>query len=189
MNKRAKLTTFILAGAAVGMLGLSFAAEPLYSTFCRLTGFDGTPSVATAPSRRILDQVVRVRFDSNVDPGVPLAFRPTQDFVDVKLGATTLAFYEVTNTSDQPIKAMAAYNVAPDKAGAYFSKLECFCFKEKVFAPGVTEKLPVVFFVKPELADSFLDKDLKGITLSYTYYRSEKGIKASARLEDASAVN
>jgi cytochrome c oxidase assembly protein subunit 11 len=189
LNKRARLTAFILTGAAVGMLGLSFAAEPLYSTFCRLTGFDGTPKIATAPSRRVIDQTIRVRFDSNVDNGVPLSFKPTQDFVDVKLGATTLAFYEVTNTSDKPITALAAYNVAPEKAGKYFSKLECFCFKEKVFAPGVTEKLPVVFFVSPDLADNSLDKGLQAITLSYTYYRSEKGIKASARLEDASAVN
>lgn len=189
VNKRNKRTAMILAGAAVGMLGLSFAAEPLYSTFCRLTGFDGTPKIATAPSRRVLDQTIRVRFDANVDTGVPIAFKPTQEFVDVKLGATTLAFYEVTNTSDQPIKALAAYNVAPDKAGKYFSKLECFCFKEKVFAPGVTEKLPVVFFVSPDLADDLLDKSLSSVTLSYTYYRSEKGIKASARLEDASAVN
>jgi cytochrome c oxidase assembly protein subunit 11 len=188
LNKRAKLTAFILSGAAVGMLGLSFAAEPLYSTFCRLTGFGGTPQVATAPARRVVDQIVRVRFDSNVDPGVPLSFKPTQDFVDVKLGQTTLAFYEVTNTSDEPIKAMAAYNVAPDKAGKYFSKLECFCFKERMFAPGATEKLPVVFFVSPDLADSQLDRDLKAITLSYTYYRAG-ALKPSARLEDASAVN
>jgi cytochrome c oxidase assembly protein subunit 11 len=185
LNKRAKLTAFILTGAAVGMLGLSFAAEPLYSTFCKLTGFGGTTQVAAAPSRRVLDQMVRVRFDANVDPGVPLTFTPTKPFVDVKLGETILSFYEVTNTSDEPIKAMAAYNVAPDKAGKYFSKLECFCFKEKVFQPGVTEKLPVIFFVSPDLADNALDKDIKGITLSYTYYRSG----ASARLEDASAVN
>jgi len=188
MNKRARLTTWIISGAAVGMLGLSFAAEPLYSTFCRLTGFGGTTQVATAPSRRILDRMVRIRFDANVDLAAPLEFRPTQPFVDARLGETILAFYEVTNTSAAPVTAQAAYNVAPAKAGSYFEKLECFCFKEKVFEPGVKERLPVIFYVSPDMADDPLSNDVKGITLSYTYYRSGP-LKPSARLEDASTVN
>lgn len=188
MNRNARRTTWIISGAAVGMLGLSFAAEPLYSTFCRLTGFGGTTQVATAPARRILDRMVRVRFDANVDPETPLEFKPTQPFVDARLGETILAFYEVTNTSAEPVKAQAAYNVAPDKAGIYFEKLECFCFKEKVFEPGATERLPVIFYVSPDMADDPLASDVKGITLSYTYYRSG-ALKASARLEDASAAN
>jgi cytochrome c oxidase assembly protein subunit 11 len=188
MNKRARATTWIISGAAVGMLGLSFAAEPLYSTFCRITGFGGTTQVATAPSRRILDRMVRIRFDANVDPAAPLDFKPVQSFVDAKLGETILAFYEVTNTSAEPVKAQAAYNVAPDKAGVYFNKLECFCFKEKVFEPGAKERLPVIFYVSPDMADNPLANDIKGITLSYTYYRTD-ALKASARLEDASAVN
>ncbi len=188
MNKNARRTTWIISGVAVGMLGLSFAAEPLYSTFCRLTGFGGTTQIATAPARRILDRMVRVRFDANVDPDTPLEFKPTQPFVDARLGETILAFYEVTNTSAEPVKAQAAYNVAPDKAGIYFEKLECFCFKEKVFEPGATERLPVIFYVSPDMADDPLAIDVKGITLSYTYYRSG-ALKASARLEDASAVN
>jgi cytochrome c oxidase assembly protein subunit 11 len=188
MNKRARLTAWIVSGAAVGMLGLSFAAEPLYSTFCRLTGFGGTTQVAVEPSRRIIDRVVRVRFDANVDPAAPLEFKPTQPFVEAKLGETILAFYEVTNTSAEAIKAQATYNVAPDKAGVYFNKLECFCFKEKIFQPGEKMNLPVIFYVSPDMDDDPLAKDVKGITLSYTYYRSG-ALKASARLEDASAVN
>jgi cytochrome c oxidase assembly protein subunit 11 len=188
VNPRAKLTAWIIAGASLGMLGLSFAAEPLYSTFCKLTGFGGTPQVAIAPSRRVLDQSVRVRFDANTDPDAPLKFVASQPYMDVKLGETVMAFYEVTNTSDAPVRAIAAFNVAPDKAGRYFKKLECFCFKEKTFEAGASERLPVVFFVDPDLADSPMDKDLKGITLSYTYYRAGP-LKASARLEDASAVN
>ena len=188
MSGRARLTAWILSGAAVGMLGLSFAAEPLYSTFCRLTGFGGTTQVATAPARRILDRVVRVRFDSNVDPAAPLEFKPTQPFVDARLGETILAFYEVTNTSSEAVRAQAAYNVAPEKTGVYFEKLECFCFKEKIFQPGVKERLPVIFYVSPDMDDDPQAKDVKGITLSYTYYRSGP-LKPSARLEDASAVN
>jgi cytochrome c oxidase assembly protein subunit 11 len=187
VNKNAKRTTWIISAAALGMLGLSFAAEPLYSTFCRITGFGGTTQVAVKPSDRILDRVVRVHFDANVDPDAPLKFVATKPYVDVKLGETVMTFYEVTNLSDQPVKTMAAYNVAPDKVGVYFNKIECFCFKERVFPAGHTEKLPVIFYVSPNLADDPLAKDVKGITLSYTYYRSG-ALKASARLEDASAV-
>jgi cytochrome c oxidase assembly protein subunit 11 len=107
MKKRTHLTAVIVACASLGMLALSFAAEPLYSTFCRVTGFGGTTQVATAPSRRVLDRTVRIRFDANVDPGAPLQFKPTQNFVDAKLGETVLAFYEATNTSDEPVRAQA----------------------------------------------------------------------------------
>jgi cytochrome c oxidase assembly protein subunit 11 len=188
VNKRARLTMWIVGGASLGMLAMSFAAVPLYSAFCRLTGFGGTTQVAAEPSRRILDRMVRVRFDANVDPAAPLEFRPTQPFVEAKLGETILAFYEVTNTSAEAIKAQATYNVAPDKAGVYFNKLECFCFKEKIFQPGEKMNLPVIFYVSPDMDDDPLAKDVRGITLSYTYYRSG-ALKASARLEDASAVN
>ncbi len=188
MNKRARLTTFILSGVAVGMLGLSFAAEPLYSAFCRVTGFGGTTQVADSGAKEVLDRVVRVAFDANVEQGAPIRFRALQPHVDVKLGETMMAFYEVTNTSDRPIRAMAAFNVIPHKAGRYFEKLECFCFQEQTYEPGKTVKLPVVFFVAPEMAKDWQADDVNGITLSYTYYRAA-GPQAAARLEDASAVN
>ena len=188
MNKRARLTTFILSGVAVGMLGLSFAAEPLYSTFCRLTGFGGTTQVALARPTEVLDRVVRVSFDANVDPGAPLKFRAKQGHVDVKLGETMMIYYEVTNTSSEPVRAMASYNVVPEKIGLYFKKIECFCFKEQTYEPGKTVQLPVVFFVDPDMAKDWQADDVRGITLSYTYFRAT-GPQASARLEDASAVN
>jgi cytochrome c oxidase assembly protein subunit 11 len=188
MNKRARLTTWIVSGVAVGMLGLAFAAEPLYSTFCRITGFGGTTQVAKQPSRVILDRTVRVRFDANVDPAAPLKFAPEQPFVEARLGETVMAFYQVTNLSDTPVPAMASYNVAPHKVGQYFSKIECFCFKETLLQPGQTQRLPVIFFVSPDMDKDWQADDVNGITLSYTYYRSG-GLKASARLEDASAVN
>jgi cytochrome c oxidase assembly protein subunit 11 len=188
MNKRARLTTWIVSGAALSMLGLSFAAEPLYSTFCRITGFGGTTQVAIEPSKVVLDRKVRVAFDANVDAAAPLKFRAVEPHVDVKLGETMMAYYEVTNTSDKPVKAMATFNVIPHKIGQYFRKIECFCFKEQTYEPGVTVKLPVVFFIGPDMADDWQADDVKGITLSYTYYRAS-GPQAAARLEDASAVN
>ncbi len=188
MNKRAKITTWILCGVAVGMLGLAYAAEPLYSAFCRITGFGGTTQIATERPKEILDRVVRVSFDANVQSGAPLEFRALQPHVDVKLGETMMAFYEVKNVSNQPVRAMASFNVIPHKIGRYFEKLECFCFQEQTYEPGKTVKLPVVFFVAPDMAKDWQADDVQGITLSYTYYRAT-GPQASARLEDASAVN
>ncbi len=188
MNRGARITTFIVSGMAVGMLGLSFAAEPLYSTFCRLTGFGGTTQVATEAPKTILDREVRVSFDANVAPGAPLKFRAAQNFVDMKVGEKMMVFYEVTNTSDKPIRAMASYNVVPEKVGLYFKKIECFCFKEQTYEPGKTVKLPVVFFVDPDMAKDWQADDVRGITLSYTYFRVAAP-QATARLEDASAVN
>lgn len=188
MNKRARITTWIVAGASLSMLGLSFAAEPLYSTFCRVTGFGGTTQVATEAPKTVLDRQVRVMFDANVAPGAPLKFRAVQPFVDLKLGEKMMVYYEVTNTSSEPVRAMASYNVVPDKVGLYFKKIECFCFKEQTYEPGKTVTLPVVFFVDPDMAKDWQQDDVKGITLSYTYFRAT-GPQASARLEDASAVN
>jgi cytochrome c oxidase assembly protein subunit 11 len=188
VNPRARLTAFIAAGAAVGMLGLSFAAEPLYSKFCQLTGFGGTTQRGTVAATRVLDRMVRVRFDANTDPDAPLRFTPDQEFIDVKIGQTAMAYYTVTNLSDRPVRAQATYNVQPDKSGQYFNKLECFCFNERTFAPGHTERLPVVFFVKPEMDDDRQARDVDTITLSYTYFRVPEP-PGSARLEDASAVN
>jgi cytochrome c oxidase assembly protein subunit 11 len=188
VNKRSKLTVGILTGVIVGMLGLSFAAEPLYSAFCKVTGFGGTTQVAVAKPKEILDRAVRVAFDANVSKNAPLKFRALQAHVDVKLGETMMAFYEVTNMSKEPVRAAASFNVTPYKIGRYFEKLECFCFQEQTYDPGKTVKLPVVFFVSPEMAKDWQADDVRGITLSYTYYRVT-GAKPAAKLENAPAVN
>jgi cytochrome c oxidase assembly protein subunit 11 len=188
VNRRAKITVGILSGVVVGMLGLAYAAEPLYKAFCAVTGFGGTTQVATERPKEILDRTVRVYFDANVEQGAPLSFRPTQPYVDVRLGETMMASFELTNTSDQPVRAMASKNVVPHKVGTYFEKIECFCFEEQTYQPGQKVTLPVVFFVSPEMAKNHQADDVQGITLSYTYYRAT-GPKPAARLEDASAIN
>ena len=188
MTPKARITTLIALTAAAGMLTLTFAAKPLYSTFCHVTGFGGTTRVATKAPSRVLNRVVRIHFDANTDPGTPLVFKPEQPYLDAKLGETVMAFYTVTNTSNEPVPAMAAYNVAPYKVGVYFNKLECFCFKERTYQPGVTERLPVIFYVAPEMNDDPFAKDVKGITLSYTYYRAA-GFKPTAQLEKSPTVN
>jgi cytochrome c oxidase assembly protein subunit 11 len=154
------------------MLALSFAAEPLYNTFCRVTGFGGTTRVAEAAPDRVVDRAVDIRFDANTS-GVPIRFRPLQTSHEIRLGEHGLAFYEATNTSDQPVSLIASYNVTPHKAGPYFNKLECFCFEERIIGPGETKKLPVVFFVSPDLDDRRLLEDVGTITLSYTFFHYE----------------
>jgi cytochrome c oxidase assembly protein subunit 11 len=188
VNKRSRLTVGLLTGTAIGMLGLAYAAEPLYKAFCAVTGFGGTTQVATERPKEILDRVVRVYFDANVEQGAPLQFRPSQPYVDVRIGETMMTHFELTNTSDEPVRAMASKNVVPHKAGQYFEKIDCFCFEEQTYQPGQKATLPVVFFVSPDMAKNANTADVNGITLSYTYYRVDGPVPA-ARLEDASAVN
>ncbi|WP_300378642.1 cytochrome c oxidase assembly protein [Henriciella sp.] len=169
--------------AALGMLGLAFASKPLYDTFCRVTGFGGTTQIAKQAPENITDRKMTVRFDSNV-MDAPIMFRPLQTSMDVKLGEHGLAFFEVTNTSEQDISLMASYNVTPHKAGLYYNKLECFCFEERVIKAGATKKLPVVFFIDPTLDDESNMDDVRTITLSYTYYQTDsfEGAANSAAL-------
>lgn len=173
MGMSRNMIAFSAAGAALGMLALSFAAKPLYETFCQVTGFGGTTRIADAPPAAVLDRTVSVRFDANVAPGLPLTFRALETSHLVHVGETALAFYEVTNTSDRPVAAVASYNVTPHKTGPYFSKLECFCFETRVFAPGETARLPVVFFVNPLMNDERQLNDVSAITLSYTFFESD----------------
>lgn len=181
MNNRA-----IAVGLGVvvaGMLGLAFASKPLYDTFCRVTGFGGTTQIADAAPTEVLQRNVSVRFDANVI-NAPVLFRPLQTSMDIRLGEHGLAFYEVTNTSDHDVSLMASYNVTPHKAGLYFNKLECFCFEERIVKAGETKKLPVVFFVGPELDQESNMNDVRTITLSYTFYETDsfEGAANSAAL-------
>lgn len=161
----------IASAAVVGMLGLAFAAEPLYAGFCEVTGFGGTTRVATQGPSEILERTIEIRFDANV-ADAPLLFRALQPTQTVKIGQHGLAFYEVTNPTDAEVRVIAAYNVTPHYAGPYFNKLECFCFSERVIAPGETRKLPVVYFVSPDLVADHVANQLETITLSYTFFDS-----------------
>lgn len=161
-----------IAGAGVaGMLGLAFAAEPLYAGFCQVTGFGGTTRVATEGPSEILDKTIEIRFDANV-ADAPLDFRALQTTQTVKIGQHGLAFYEVTNPTDAEVRVIASYNVTPHYAGPYFNKLECFCFSERVIAPGETRKLPVVYFISPAMVEDRVAGQLETITLSYTFFDS-----------------
>jgi cytochrome c oxidase assembly protein subunit 11 len=173
-SKRARTIAAICLLTVLGMTGAAFAAVPLYRMFCQATGFDGTVRRAEKAPDQVLDRMVTIRFDTNVRD-LPMTFTAEQTLQRVRIGETGLAYFDVTNTSDQPIQARAAYNVVPEYAGPYFQKLQCFCFDTQTIAAGETRKFPVQYFVAPELAT---DREAKGateITLSYTFYPAKDG--------------
>ncbi|WFU17473.1 cytochrome c oxidase assembly protein [Bradyrhizobium sp. CB3481] len=155
----------------VFMVGASYAAVPFYDWFCRATGFNGTTQVATsAPAEGPLARKISVRFDANVGPGLPWKFEPEQNEIEVRIGEVVTVFYTVTNQAARTTTGVAAYNVAPLTVGAYFQKINCFCFSEQTMGPGEKREMPVVFYVDPALAKDSENDGLNTITLSYTFY-------------------
>jgi cytochrome c oxidase assembly protein subunit 11 len=168
---RDALVASICGFVVVFMLGASYAAVPFYDWFCRATGFNGTTQVATsAPSDAPLARKIAVRFDANVGPGLPWKFEPEQTEIEVRIGEVVTVFYSVTNQAARTTAGVAAYNVAPLTVGAYFQKINCFCFNEQIMGPGEKREMPVVFYVDPQLAKDSENDGLKTITLSYTFY-------------------
>lgn len=170
-----KKTLMILSGVGVAMLGLGFASDPLYDTFCRVTGYGGTPKIADDNLSEVIDRNVTVEFDSNVAQDLPWKFRPDQRRMDVKLGQSGLAYYTVENTSDETVVGVANFNVMPIKAAPFFIKTDCFCFEEQTIKPGEKLNLPVIFFIDPQLDEDSRLNDIKSVTLSYTFFPTEAG--------------
>lgn len=176
------------AGAAMlftvvaGMVGLSFASVPLYRMFCQATGYGGTPKTENvAASSGIVDQTVTVQFDANVNADMPWRFKPAERGIDVHLGEETLTHYTAVNLSDRRVTGTATFNVAPDAAAQYFSKIECFCFTEQTLEPGQEVSMPVLFYVDSAMADDLDARDIRKITLSYTFYRTDEDDKNTPR--------
>lgn len=173
-----------LLAIVVTMTSLSFAAVPFYSWFCQVTGFAGTPQKAAGASSEILDQTITIRFDANTDPALPWEFKPVENEVTLRIGETGMAFYEAHNTSDRTVAGTATFNVSPDIAGAYFTKIDCFCFTEQVLKPGERVLMPVTFYVDPEITRDGDTARVRHITLSYTFYET-KLPEAQAELSSA----
>lgn len=166
----ANRTAAYLAGIVAVMVGLSFAAVPLYDLFCRVTGFGGTTQVG-AGSDEILDQTIVVRFDGSLAAKMPWKFRPMQREMTLRIGETGLAFYEAYNPTEVAIAGSASYNVMPDQAGGFFTKIACFCFVEQVLQPGERVQMPVSFYVDPSIVTDKEGQYIKEITLSYTFHQ------------------
>jgi cytochrome c oxidase assembly protein subunit 11 len=165
----------IVAGACgvfvAAMVGAAFAAVPFYNWFCRTTGFGGTPQIAEKAPDHVLGRTLAIRFDSNVAAGLPWKFAPEQNEITLHIGEVATVHYKVINEAAREITAQASYNVSPPQVGAYFTKINCFCFTQQTMKPGETREMTVVFYVDPALVKDRDQDDLNTITLSYTFYR------------------
>ena len=162
----------IAAFGALAMLGLGFASVPLYRMFCQATGFGGTTQRATAAQAAAVKSTARpitIRFDGNVTKGMPWLFRPEQVTQDGHIGERKMAFFIAKNTSNRPIVGRAIFNVTPEQTGAYFHKIQCFCFNEQRLEPGEEVRMPVIYYVDPDMLNDPNAKDVSEITLSYTF--------------------
>jgi cytochrome c oxidase assembly protein subunit 11 len=169
---------------AVVMLGLSYAAVPLYRMFCQATGFGGTTQVAkVAPALRGKRTLI-VRFDANVGPGLDWQFEPETPKVALRTGETATVFFHVINRSDHETAAQALYNVTPEVTGGYFDKISCFCFSEQRLGPHESADMPVVFFLDPALEQDESMNGVEEVTLSYTFFP----VKAKTAAAAAGAV-
>lgn len=154
----------------VGMIGMAYAAVPLYQLFCQVTGYGGTTQRTEQLSDTILDRKITVRFDANTSAGLPWDFQPVQRDVTMKIGETTQVAYRARNLSRQPASGRSSFNVTPQFAGAYFMKVECFCFTDTTLQPGEEIQMPVVFYIDPAIVDLPEMKNINTLTLSYTFY-------------------
>lgn len=169
-----RLTLAVMGGVAALMLGVTFYSPTLYRMFCQATGYAGTPKTENVQrSDHTAATSVTVRFDANVNSSLPWRFLPAQRSVRVRLGEETLIHYTAVNLSDRPVTGQATFSVLPEKAAPFFSKIECFCFSEQTLAPRQEVSMPVLFYVDPALKDDPGARDVKTITLSYTFQRAE----------------
>jgi len=193
-NNRANLRVVsICLGLVVGMAGLAYAAVPLYRIFCQVTGYGGTTQRSELLADvKVLDRSINVRFDANTSKGLNWEFAPVERQVSVKLGEQKQIKYVARNLSDQPVTGTATFNVTPQHVGAYFNKIECFCFTETTLQPGEKIDMPVVFFIDPDLDEEEVMRNLKTITLSYTFFpddREETPLAAIKENMNTKAVN
>lgn len=185
-NKNLKVAT-IVASVAVGMVGVAYAAVPLYDLFCRVTGFGGTTQRSEAGPDTVLDRTITIAFDANVNSALGWEFKPVQRHQTVRIGEQALAFYHAMNTSGTAVTGTATFNVSPPQAGQYFSKIQCFCFTEQLLEPGQSIDMPVTYYVDPDIANDPDLKNLDTITLSYTFFRADKDpVQTSAVSGEAS---
>lgn len=172
-GRRNRAVALVCVGVVAGMTGAAFAAVPLYDWFCRVTGYGGTTQVSTAAPLRVIDRTFEVRFDANIHGNLPWRFRPEVDSVTVKAGEVATVHYTIENLSNEETAATAAYNVTPDIAGAYFSKIVCFCFTEQKLAAHEKITVPVTFYVDPDIDQDRNLRAIRTITLSYTFFSAK----------------
>jgi cytochrome c oxidase assembly protein subunit 11 len=189
-QSRNRRTALIAAAGALAMLGLGFASVPLYRWFCQVTGLGGTTQrigEAQAATVKVAGKTISVRFDANVEAGMPWKFAPSQVTQDLAIGARKMAFYRAENLSNTALTGVASFNVEPAQAGLYFTKIQCFCFEQQTLQPGQAVDMPVIYFVDPKILDDPETRDIEQITLSYTFHVSadqSEALKPGAKALD-----
>ncbi|XP_004608706.2 cytochrome c oxidase assembly protein COX11, mitochondrial [Sorex araneus] len=179
-KRRNRTVLTYVAAAAVGMLGASYAAVPLYRLYCQTTGLGGS-AVAGHSSDQIenmvpvKDRIIKVTFNADVHASLQWNFRPQQTEIYVVPGETALAFYRAKNPTDKPVIGISTYNVVPFEAGQYFNKIQCFCFEEQRLNPQEEVDMPVFFYIDPEFAEDPKMVNVDFITLSYTFFEAKEG--------------
>ncbi len=173
-NRANPRTALVLTLVALLMVGVGFAAVPLYRLFCQVTGFAGTTQRVDAATANTVNvdsaHTISVRFDANVAPGMPWQFRPEHPTTRLSIGARDMAIFIAHNTSNEPVTGSATFNVTPEQVGRYFTKIQCFCFTQQTLQPGEQVRMPVVFYVDPKILDDPDARDVQEITLSYTFF-------------------
>ena len=190
-STRDAVVAFACGGFVAVMVGVSFAAVPLYAWFCGTTGFGGTTQVAKTAPNQVSGRVITVRFDSNVAPGLPWSFEPERRTIDVRLGEVVAVYYAVRNESARATTGQAGYNVTPPTVGAYFEKINCFCFTQQTLQPGEKRDMAVVFYVDAKLAKDAEQNAVNNITLSYTFFPvrvSDRPVAESANSDQSGHI-
>jgi len=182
VDARNRRIGMIMVLVALAMLGLGFAAVPMYRLFCQVTGFAGTTQRATEAQAVDASQfaksaggaTISVRFDAEVERGMPWTFKPLQTTQTIAIGERSMALFSAQNNSDQPVTGSATFNVVPEQTGSYFNKIQCFCFTEQTLQPHQAVRMPVIYYVDPKFLNDPETKDIQQITLSYTFHPVKK---------------
>jgi cytochrome c oxidase assembly protein subunit 11 len=179
LNRNDKVLAMCV-GIVAGMTGLTYASAPLYRIFCQATGYDGTPRLFSAPSASQSTTTIEVRFDTNVAPGLPWEFRGERVSSEIRLGENTVDYFRARNDSDAPVVGVAKFNVTPLRAATYFNKIKCFCEDGQELKPGQSARFGVAYFIDPAIATDPETKDIKTLTLSYTFFLAKTETKTVA---------
>jgi cytochrome c oxidase assembly protein subunit 11 len=171
-DRRNRNVMLALTGLVAMMIGLAYASVPLYRLFCAVTGYQGTPKIATTDSSQVVDRYVTVRFTADIAAGLGWRFQPQQREMRVQVGKSYLAFYEAENLESKPVTGRATYNISPDPFAPYFTKTACFCFNEQTLKPGQKVVMPVSFYIDADMVKDTQLSKMDDVTLSYTFFRA-----------------
>ena len=175
MIQKKSLTPILLAGIFIIMLGLSYAAVPLYDLFCRVTGFGGTTQNASNKEvpKIVVNQDYKMRFDTNINSTLDWEFTPEIKTLDLKPGEVHTVKFYVVNPNKQVSSGSASFNVSPAPFGIYLNKIGCFCFEKQTLKAGEKREFDLTFFLDPKVVDDNKTKNIADVTLSFTFFSSD----------------